>query len=114
MLAGIGLYGVLSTVVRQRTSEIGVRMALGAGPGDIFKLIVLHGMRLSGAGILLGIVAALALGRVMSAMLVAVKPADPATYAGVTLVFLAISALASWLPARRAAILNPTKALREQ
>jgi putative ABC transport system permease protein len=113
-LAGIGLYGVLSTVVRQRTAEIGVRMALGAVPGNIIRLIVLQGLRLSAAGIAVGLIAAFLLGRVITAMLVGVKPTDPATFAGVTIVFLAISALASWLPARRAAALDPTKALREQ
>ncbi len=113
-LAGIGLYGVLSTVVRQRTSEIGVRMALGAARGDIVQLIVLQGLRLSAIGIAVGILAAFVLGRVISAMLIGVKSTDPATFAGVTVVFLAISTLASWLPARRAAGLDPTKALREQ
>jgi putative ABC transport system permease protein len=110
-LAGIGLYGVLSTVVRQRTAEIGVRMALGAERGDILRLIVLQGLRLSVVGIVIGVVG---LGRVITAMLVGVKPTDPATFAGVTVVFLAISTLAAWIPARRASILDPTKALREQ
>ena len=113
-LAGIGLYGVLSTVVRQRTAEIGVRMALGAERGDILRLIVLQGLRLSVGGIVIGVVAAFGLGRVITAMLVGVKPTDPATFAGVTVVFLAISTLAAWIPARRASILDPTKALREQ
>jgi putative ABC transport system permease protein len=113
-LAGIGLYGVLSTVVQQRTPEIGVRMALGAKRGDILRLIVLQGLRLSVAGIAIGLIAAFALGRVITAMLVGVKPTDSATFAAVTVVFLAISTLASWLPARRAAVLDPTNALREQ
>ena len=113
-LAGIGLYGVLSTVVRQRTAEIGVRMALGAERGDIIQLIVMQGMRLSAIGIVIGLVAAILLGRVITAMLVGVKPTDPATFAGVTVVFLTITALASFIPARRASILDPTKALREQ
>ncbi len=113
-LAGIGLYGVLSTVVRQRTAEIGVRMALGAERGDILRLIVLQGLRLSVVGIIIGVVAAFGLGRVITAMLVGVKSTDPATFASVTVVFLAISTLAAWIPARRASILDPTKALREQ
>jgi ABC-type antimicrobial peptide transport system permease subunit len=113
-LAGIGLYGVLSTVVQQRTAEIGVRMALGAARGDILRLIVLQGLRLSAVGIAIGLIAAFALGRVITAMLVGVKPTDAATFAGVTVVFLAISTLASWLPARRASILDPTNALRAQ
>lgn len=113
-LAGIGLYGVLSTAVRQRTSEIGVRMALGAERSSIFQLVVKQGLRLSAIGIGAGLVAALLLTRVMSAMLVGVKPSDPITFAGMTAVFFVISGLASWLPARRAAGLEPTEALREQ
>jgi predicted permease len=113
-LAGVGLYGVLSTAVRQRTSEIGVRMALGAERGNIFQLVVGQGLRLSIVGIGAGLVAALVLTRVLATMLVGVKPTDPLTFAGITIVFLAISALASWLPARRAAGLDPTTALREE
>ena len=113
-LAGVGLYGVLSTAVRQRTAEIGVRMAMGAERGDIVQLVVMQGLRLSGAGILLGLVAAFLLGRVMTAMLVGVKATDPATFVAMAVVFLGISALASWLPARRAAGLDPKTALHEQ
>jgi ABC-type antimicrobial peptide transport system permease subunit len=89
-------------------------MALGAERGDILRLIVLQGLRLSVVGIVIGVVAAFGLGRVITAMLVGVKPTDPATFASVTVVFLAISTLAAWIPARRASILDPTKALREQ
>ncbi|MGA8528212.1 MAG: ABC transporter permease [Acidobacteriaceae bacterium] len=112
-LAGIGLYGVLATAVRQRTPEIGVRMAMGADRGDIVRLIVRQGMRLSLIGIAVGIVAALVLGRVMMAMLVGVKPTDPLTFAAMAVAFLAIAALASWVPARRAAGLDPKTALHE-
>jgi len=113
-LAGIGLYGVLATAVRQRTPEIGVRMALGADRGDIVRLVVRQGMQLSLIGIAVGIVAALVLGRVMTAMLVGVKATDPVTFVGMAAAFLAIAALASWLPARRAAGLDPKTALHEQ
>ena len=113
-LAAVGLYGVLSTVVRQRTAEIGVRMALGAERSDILRWIVMQGLRLSVVGIAIGLVTALVLGRVITAMLVEVKPTDPATFAAVTVIFLVITTLASWIPARRASILDPTKALREQ
>jgi putative ABC transport system permease protein len=112
-LAGVGLYGVLATAVRQRTSEIGVRMALGAERRDILRLIILQGLRLSVVGIVLGIVGAVALGRLMTAMLVGVKPTDPATFAGITALFLTITVLASWLPARRASGLDPKTALHE-
>jgi putative ABC transport system permease protein len=114
LLAGVGLYGVLSTVVRQRTAEIGVRMALGAAPASIFGLVVGHGLRLSAAGIAAGLLAALGLTRVMTSMLVGVKATDPATFAVMTALFLVMSAVASWLPAQRAAALDPTAALREE
>jgi putative ABC transport system permease protein len=115
LLAGVGLYGVISTSVRQRTSEIGVRMAMGAARSDILRLIVVQGMRLSAAGIVIGLIGSIVLGRVISALLVGgVKPTDATTFAAMTFGFLAISAIASWLPARRASILDPVKALREQ
>ena len=114
ILAGVGLYGVLATTVRQRTYEIGVRMALGAKRGNIFQLVVGQGLRLSSVGIVIGLAAAFFLTRVMSAMLIKVKPTDPLTFAGITVIFLAISTFASWLPARRAAGVNPTTALHEQ
>ena len=113
-LAGVGLYGVLSTVVRQRTAEIGVRMALGAAPGSIFQLVVGHGLRLSAAGVVVGLVAAFALTRVMISMLVGVKPTDPLTFAGMAVLFLLIAIFSCWVPARRAAALDPTTALREE
>lgn len=114
LLAGVGLYGVLSTVVRQRTAEIGVRLAVGAAPAGIFKLVVGHGLRLSAAGIAIGLLAALGLTRVMSSMLVGVKATDPTTFAAIVAVFFLIAAVASWLPARRAAGLDPAAALHEE
>ncbi|MGB9464014.1 MAG: ADOP family duplicated permease, partial [Candidatus Acidiferrum sp.] len=114
LLAGVGLYGVLATVVRQRTAEIGVRMTLGAGPGQIFKLIVGQGLRLTAIGVAAGLVAAFALTRGMTTMLVGVKATDPATFATMAVVFFVIAATASWLPAWRAASLDPTAALREE
>jgi putative ABC transport system permease protein len=113
LLAGVGLYGVLSTVVRQRTAEIGLRMALGAAPPRIFRLMVGRGLRLSLLGIAIGLIAAFALTRVMTTMLVEVKPTDPATFVSVAVLFLFIALIASWLPARRAAGLDPTEALRD-
>jgi predicted permease len=113
LLVAVGLYGVLSTVVRQRTAEIGVRMAVGAPPGQILRLVVGHGLRLSAAGVLLGIVAALALTRGMMTMLVGVRPTDPLTFVAMIGLFFVIALVSSWLPARRAAGLDPTTALRE-
>ena len=114
LLAGVGLYGVLSTVVRQRTAEIGIRMALGAEPQSIFSLVVGQGLRLSAAGIVIGLAAAFGLTRVMSSMLVGISPTDPATFAAMALLFLVVAAVASWLPGRRAAALDPLVALRDE
>jgi putative ABC transport system permease protein len=114
LLAGVGLYGVLATSVRQRTAEIGVRMALGAAPARIFRLMVGKGLYLSAIGIGIGLLAAFALTRVLASMLVEVKPTDPITFLSVALLFLIIAFLASWLPALRAAGLDPTTALRNE
>jgi putative ABC transport system permease protein len=113
-LTGVGLYGVLSTAVQQRTSEIGVRMALGAERSHIVGMIVSSGMRLSLAGMGAGVLLAVLLGRTIQAMLVGVRPIDPATFAATLALFLVISLLASWLPAQRAAALDPKTALHEQ
>jgi len=113
-LAGVGLYGVLSTAVRQRTAEIGVRMALGAGRQEIFHLVVGQGLRLSAIGVTAGVIGAFVLTRLMRAMLVGVKATDPATFGLVAILFLFVAAMASWLPARRAASLEPARALREE
>jgi len=113
-LAGVGLYGVLSTAVRQRTAEIGVRMALGAGREEIFHLVVGQGLRLSAIGVAAGVIGAFVLTRLMRAMLVGVKATDPATFGVVAILFLFVAAMASWLPARRAASLDPARALREE
>jgi putative ABC transport system permease protein len=116
VLAGVGLYGVLSTTVRQRTAEIGVRMAFGASNESIFRLMIGHGLVLSAVGIGVGLAAALALTGVMqrASMLVSIEPTDPVTYAGIAVLFAAVAALACWIPARRAAGLDPNVALREE
>lgn len=113
LLVAVGLYGVLSTVVRQRTAEIGVHMAVGAAPTQVLRLIVSHGLRLSAAGVLLGVVAAVAFTQWMTTMLVGVRPTDPLTFAAMAALFFVIATVSSWLPARRAAGLDPTTALRE-
>jgi putative ABC transport system permease protein len=114
VLAGVGLYGVLATTVRHRTAEIGVRMALGAEPARVFQLVVTQGLRLSAIGVTCGLLAAFGLTRLMKAMLIGVRASDPATYGAMVLLFLLIAALSSWIPARRAAALDPVKALREE
>ena len=113
-LAGVGLYGVLSTVVQQRTPEIGVRMALGADRSAIVLMVVAAGMRLSLAGMAAGVLLAVFLGRAIQAMLVGVRPVDPPTFAATFVLFLAISLRASWLPAQHAAAMDPKLALHEQ
>ena len=114
ILAMIGLYGVLATTVRQRTTEIGVRVAFGATYGRILKLIIGQGLRLSAAGIILGVVAAIALTRVMASLLVGVSATDPITFATMAIVFAIVATFAAWIPARRAAGLNPNVALRDE
>jgi putative ABC transport system permease protein len=113
LLAGVGLYGVLSTVVRQRTAEIGVRMALGAAPTGVFGLMIGYGLRLSAIGIGAGLAAALLLTQAMSSMLVGTKPTDPLSFGAMAVLFFAIATLATWIPARRAASLDPSIALRQ-
>jgi putative ABC transport system permease protein len=114
LLAGVGLYGVLSTVVRQRTAEIGIRMALGARPATIFRLVIGQGLRLTAIGIAAGLFAAFALTRTMTTMLVGIKATDPTTFAAMAVAFFLIAAAASGLPARRAASLDPAAALRAE
>ena len=114
LLAGVGLYGVLATVVRQRTAEIGIRMALGAQSNNIFKLVVGQGLFLAGIGIAAGLIFAFFLTRGMTTMLVGVKASDPATYTTMALLFFLLAATASWLPALRASSLDPIVALRDE
>ena len=101
-------------MVRQRTAEIGVRMAFGAPKERIFRLMVGEGMRLGSVGLVLGVVAALLLTRTMRSMLVGVAPTDPPTFVILALLFLGVAALSCWLPSRRAAALDPVEALRSE
>jgi putative ABC transport system permease protein len=112
LLAAVGLYGVLATAVRQRTAEIGVRVAFGATHRSIFGLVVGDGMKLSLIGLAVGVVAAFWLTRAMETMLIGVRPSDLPTYGAILLLFLAIALLACLVPARRAAALDPMNALR--
>ena len=114
VLAAVGLYGVLSSVVRQRTSEIGIRMAFGAQSGSIFRLVIGQGLKLSAVGIAIGLVLALVTTRVMTSMLVDVQPTDPTTFGIMILLFLAVAVMACWMPARRAAGMDPNGALRQE
>ncbi len=112
ILAAVGLYSVIATVVRQRTAEIGVRMAFGAQPDGIFRLVVRQGLTLGLLGMAAGVVAAIALTRLLSSMLVGVTPTDPLTFGAMAALFLLVVTIASGLPAWRAASMDPNAALR--
>ena len=112
LLAAMGLYGVLAYSVAQRTQEIGLRVALGAGRSDVLALVVRQGLRLTAIGIAAGALIAAGLGRFLSSMLHGVTPADPATFLGVAVVLAAVALLACYIPARRALRIDPMVALR--
>jgi len=111
-LAAIGLYGVMAYTVSQRTQEIGIRMALGAQRRDVLKLMVGTGMRMALIGVVIGVIGSLALTRVIQNQLYSVSTTDPITFAGISLLLLAVALLACWVPARRAAKIQPIRALR--
>jgi predicted permease len=112
VLGGVGIYGVIAYSVAQRTREIGIRMALGASTGEVSGMFVREGILLTGIGALCGLVAAAGVMRLLETLLFGVKPVDVETYAGMLLLLLTIAALASYLPARRAAAIDPATALR--
>jgi putative ABC transport system permease protein len=114
LLGIVGLYGVIAYSVSQRRREIGIRMALGARHQELTGMFVRHSMRLTGVGVACGLGAAPVLTRLMSSLLFGVKSVDPATYAAVSLGLIATAALASYLPARRAAAVNPVESLRAE
>ena len=112
LLAAIGIYGLTSYSVEQRTQEIGIRMALGAGPADVRKMVVMQGMWLALIGVLLGVAAALALTRLIAGFLYGVKTWDPVSLISVAGLLIAVSLLATYVPARRASRVDPIIALR--
>jgi putative ABC transport system permease protein len=114
VLASVGVYGVIAYSVTQRVREIGIRIALGAESGDVIKLIVGRGLALVTAGVVIGLAGALALTRVMSSLLYGVRATDPITFALVTLLLIGVAVLASYIPARRAARVDPMVALRNE
>jgi putative ABC transport system permease protein len=112
LLAASGIYGVIAYFVSQRTQEIGVRMALGATPGSVVRLILSQSLRPVAVGAAIGVVAALAASRVLTAQLFGVSRTDPLTIAAVVAVLAAVALIASVVPARRAASIEPTRALQ--
>ncbi|MBO0799541.1 MAG: FtsX-like permease family protein, partial [Blastocatellia bacterium] len=114
LLAGIGLYGMMAYSVTRRTREIGVRMALGARAADVLLMFIRQGMRLVVIGVAIGLAVAIALTRLVSSWLYGVSPIDPMTFGCVGLLLGLIALFACWLPARRAAKVDPLTALRHE
>jgi putative ABC transport system permease protein len=113
-LAAIGIYGVLSYSVSRRTREIGVRVALGATRGEVAALVVREGLMMTAIGVAIGLAAAAGLTQFLTSILFDVRPGDPLTYAAVSVILIAVALAATWLPARRAASLDPLVALRAE
>jgi putative ABC transport system permease protein len=114
LLTAVGIYGVIAYSVSQRTGEIGIRMALGALPSSIFRLVVGQAMTLVAISIGIGLLGALACARLMRSLLYAVTPWDPVTFGLIAMLLAAVAFFACWIPARRAALVNPIEALRAE
>jgi len=114
LLAAVGLYGVMSYTVSQRTQEIGIRMALGARTSDVLSLTVGQGMRLTAMGLLVGALVAFAVTRLVAGVLVHVSASDPAIFGGALAFLAAVALVASWIPAHRATRIDPNRALRNE
>jgi len=112
VLAAVGIYGLIAYAVVQRTREIGIRLAIGATPANVLGLVVADGARLAAIGAAIGLVGAFAFTRVMRSVLFDIAPFDPIAIAGASAVLLGVAVLASWLPARRAARIDPLTAIR--
>jgi putative ABC transport system permease protein len=114
LLATVGIYGVLTASVSQRTRELGIRMALGATARDVGRLIVRQGLKLVLSGIVIGVVSALALQRVIGKLLFGISPTDPLTFTMIAFLLIGVALLACWIPARRATKVDPLTALRSE
>jgi ABC-type antimicrobial peptide transport system permease subunit len=114
VLAAIGIYGVMSYVVAGRTREIGLRMALGGQLRQVRHLILRQGMMLAGSGLILGLAVVFVLARFLTSMLYGVSPSDPVTFVGISFLLAMVALLACYLPARRAARIDPMIAIREE
>jgi len=113
LLAAIGVYGVMAYGVNERTREIGVRVALGADTGDVVRLVIRGALGMTSLGVVLGLAGGFMASRLLGSQLFGVAPTDLPTFLGAAVVILAVAALASWLPARRAARVDPVVALRD-
>jgi len=113
-LAVVGIYGLISYTVAQRVPEIGVRLALGATPAQVWRLVVGEGLKLAGAGVALGVLGALAVAQTLRGLLYAISATDPWVYAGLSMLLMAVAGLACWIPARRAMRIDPVLALRSE
>ena len=114
VLTAVGIYGVIAYSVSQRTNEIGIRMALGAAQSTIFRLVVGQAMTLVAVSVVIGLIGAFAATRLLSSLLFGVGASDPFTFVAIVIIIAAVAFLASWLPARRAANVNPIVALRAE
>jgi putative ABC transport system permease protein len=112
LLAAVGIYGVMSYSVTQRTSEIGIRVTLGAQPADVFRIVVGEGLRFALLGVAIGFAGGLILARLLSSFLYGISASDPITFSGVAVLLVAVSAAASFFPARKATGVDPIVALR--
>jgi ABC-type antimicrobial peptide transport system permease subunit len=114
LLAAVGIYGVTSYSVKQRTHELGIRIALGAQAGDVLKSVLTQELKLALAGIVIGLTAAFSLTRWMKSLLFEVRPTDPMTFAVTALSLITVALLACWIPARRATRVDPLATLRQK
>src|SRR5262249_3763696 len=114
LIATCGLYGLMAYAVAQRRREIGVRMALGAGRGDVLRLVLARALRIGAAGLIVGRAGSAGVPRVLQTVLFGVTPTDPIAFTVVTLLLMAVGLMAAWLPARRATRIDPSAALRAE
>jgi putative ABC transport system permease protein len=114
ILAVVGIYSVVSYAAARRTQEIGIRIAMGAAPGDILRMVLRQGLSVVGIGLALGLAISLVGTRVLNGFFVGIKPSDPVTFVAVVLLLTAIALIACWIPARRATRIDPLVALRHE